>query len=70
MFIDFPREQVVLAPLLYTDIEEISLEQLNPEALTTPTGIMATSLAEKVREIGYGLTSRYVNMLCQIQRLT
>ena len=57
---DFPKSRVpvILAPLLYSDTDDIELVQLNPEALTTPTGIMATSLADTVREIGYGFTSR------------
>ena len=57
--VDFTREKVsaVVRPLLYRDSEDLSPEQLNPDALATPTGIMATSLADTLKEIGYAFTS-------------
>ena len=58
-FLDFSRHSIgaVLRPLLYPNTEDLLPEQLNPDSLATPTGIMATSLADTLREIGYGFTS-------------
>lgn len=59
LFTDFSADKVgaVVGPLLYPDTEDLLPEQLNPDSLATPTGIMATSLADALREIGYGFTS-------------
>ena len=58
-FLDYPREKLsaVICPLLYPKTQDLLAEQLNPDSLATPTGIMATSLADTLREIGYGFTS-------------
>ncbi|XP_070574645.1 LOW QUALITY PROTEIN: CCR4-NOT transcription complex subunit 1-like [Ptychodera flava] len=53
---DFPKHQVpvVLAPLLYSEKQDISMDRLITDVVNVPNAMMDGSLAELMLEIGYG----------------
>ncbi|XP_071959089.1 CCR4-NOT transcription complex subunit 1-like isoform X2 [Antedon mediterranea] len=53
---EFPRDRlpVVLAPLLYSTNEDITMERLLSDSLNVPKGVNESILADALQEMGYG----------------